>query len=165
MTPNHALQRTAAGRYCSQSTRLVAAVAELGSLGRFTRMATHSTSSFRLLIGGCATLLLLFWIGFVPDTLPGIIVSPRSFAECHAHSRVRVSVCSRYRAARRRTVSRFGSAASCFRAGFAVSHAGLFVDHRGIFPMMSTQRPTINGVLLGSGAKPATTPLVEQARE
>jgi hypothetical protein len=50
-------------------------------------MATHSTSSFRLLVGGCATLLLLVWVAFVPDTLPGVIVSPR-----HSPSATRILV-------------------------------------------------------------------------
>src|SRR5262245_49739549 len=40
-------------------------------------MATNGNSTFRLLIAGCATLLLLFWISFIPDALPGVIVSPR----------------------------------------------------------------------------------------
>jgi hypothetical protein len=39
-------------------------------------MATLSTSSLRLLVAGCATLLLLGWLAFVPDALPGLIVSP-----------------------------------------------------------------------------------------
>ncbi len=39
-------------------------------------MAQDPVSSFRLLIGGCATLLLLSWIAFVPDALPGVIISP-----------------------------------------------------------------------------------------
>jgi hypothetical protein len=50
-------------------------------------MGTRSTSSFRLLIGGCATLFLLVWIAFVPDTLPGIVVSPR-----HSPSAMRIMV-------------------------------------------------------------------------
>ncbi|MHC1767405.1 MAG: hypothetical protein AB9869_24525 [Verrucomicrobiia bacterium] len=30
----------------------------------------------RLLIGGCATLLLLGWVAFIPGALPGVIISP-----------------------------------------------------------------------------------------
>src|SRR6266699_3713835 len=48
--PNHALQRTAAGRSRLQSARLVAAVAELGSFGRLVNLVNSLRSGTLLLV-------------------------------------------------------------------------------------------------------------------